>query len=306
MKKKKLLNTLLAIKSDHYNSEFHLDYQRRNSPLLKTEGRLPKIKANINKNTSENINFKNYLSLSNSSRNKTLKNYLFNTSRIETEHIYYPKIFQNNFHLRDSISPFRPKIPKKQNKIVSIKYLDLFNELSECDYVILNKLIENEDNYFKNEILESIIDKKEKQKVAEKLNLFKETENNMMENLVRKTLNNNDNEPLLIIEKIPNDLIEDYAERIYKEYMNINNIKNKEIYKNGVNSYNEKKNAIPQENDELVVHNVFFEFVLKNIRKKIEIRNQYNKILSLKYIKALMDNEIKKLKLTINKVKKQI
>ena len=247
MKKKKLLNTLLAIKSDHYNSEFHLDYQRRNSPLLKTEGRLPKIKVNINKNTSENINFKNYLSLSNSSRNKTLKNYLFNTSRIETEHIYYPNIFQNNFHLRDSISPFRPKIQKKQNKIVSMKYLDLFKELSECDFVILNKLIENEDNYFKNEILESIIDKKEKQKVAEKLNLFKEAENNMMESLVRKTLNNNDNEPLLIIEKIPNDLIEDYAERIYKEYMNINNIKNKEIYKNGVNSYNEKKKYISKE-----------------------------------------------------------
>jgi len=306
MKKKKLLNTLLAIKSDHYNSEFHLDYQRRNSPLLKTEDRLPKIKASINKNTSENINFKNSLSLSISSRNKTLKNYLFNTSRFETEHIYYPNIFQNNFHLRDSISPFRPKIQKKQNKIVSMKYLDLFKELSDCDYVILNKIIESEDNYFKNEILESILDKKEKQKVAEKLNLFKETENNMMENLVRKTLNNNVNEPSLLIEKIPNDLIEDYAERIYKEYMNINNIKNKEIIKNGVNSYNDKKNVAPKKNEELVIHNVFFEFVLKNIRKKIEIRNQYNKILSLKYIKALMDNELKKLKLTINKVKKQI
>lgn len=306
MKKKKLLNTLLAIKSDHYNSEFHLDYQRRNSPLLKTEDRLPKIKASINKNTSENINFKNSLSLSISSRNKTLKNYLFNTSRFETEHIYYPNIFQNNFHLRDSISPFRPKIQKKQNKIVSMKYLDLFKELSDCDYVILNKIIESEDNYFKNEILESILDKKEKQKVEEKLNLFKETENNMMENLVRKTLNNNWNEPSLLIEKIPNDLIEDYAERIYKEYMNINNIKNKEIIKNGINSYNDKTNVAPKKNEELVVHNVFFEFVLKNIRKKIEIRNQYNKILSLKYIKALMDNELKKLKLTINKVKKQI
>ena len=307
MKKKKLLNTLLAIKSDHYNSEFHLDYQRRNSPLLKTEERLPKIKSSsINKNTSENINFKNYLSLSISSRNKTLKNYLFNTSRFETEHIYYPNIFQNNFHLRDSISPFRPKIPKKQNKIVSMKYLDLFKELSDCDYIILNKLIEEEDNYFKNEILGNIIDKKERQKVAVQLDLFKETQNNMMENLVRKTLNNNSNEPLLLIEKIPNDLIEDYSERIYKEFLNINDIKNKEKYKNGINSYNEKANASPKKNEELVIHNVFFEFVLKSIRKKIEIRNQYNKILSLKYIKALMDNELKKLKLTINRVKKQI
>ena len=306
MKKKKLLNTLLAIKSDHYNSEFHLDYQRRNSPLLKTEDRLPKIKASIIKNTSDNIDFKNSLSLSISSRNKNLKNYLFNTSRFETEHIYYPNIFQNNFHLRDSISPFRPKIQKKQNKIVSMKYLDLFKELSDCDYVILNKLIENEDNYFKNEILESIIDKKEKQKMAEKLNLLKEKENSMMEDLVRKTLNNNWNEPLLLIEKIPNDLIEDYAEKIYKEFININNIKNKEIYKKGANSDNEKTNLAPKKNEKLIIHNVFFEFVLNNIRKKIEIRNQYNKILSLKYIKALMDNELKKLRLTINKVKKQI
>ena len=48
-----------------------------------------------------------------------------------------------------------------------------------------------------------------------------------MENFVRKTLNKNKNESFLMIEKIPQEEIEYFANNIYKEIL-LNNNNNKE------------------------------------------------------------------------------
>ena len=185
-----------------------------------------------------------------------------------------------------------------------MKYLDIFNESKEYNFILWNRLMKNEDNFFENEILEKINDTNIKQKIISELKNFNEKENKLMENFVRKTLNenNSETESFLLIEKIPNEIISNYSEIIYKEYLNLNYNKNKEIIKNKKKNVIVKKINIQKLYNELIIHNVFFEFALKNVRKRIELRNQYNEELTLDYITKLIVNEIKKLKLMILKV----
>ena len=303
MKKKKLITRLLAIKSDQCNGEFHTDYkrQKRNSPLIKSHNELPKIKHTLNKNIP--INFHTSLNLFKSSRNNNNLQILQNNSPcLETERICYPKIFQNNFYIKDNNSSSRAKIQKKENKALSMKYLDLFQEPKEYDYIFYNKIIQEEDNFFKNEILENITDKNIKQEFLNKIKVYKDNYDNTMENFIIKTLYKYGNEPPLLIEKIPDEIINNYAESIYKEILNIKD--NKNMIKVEINNEDEKNSNIPKKNNELIIHNVFLEFALKNTRKKLELINQYNKQLSISYISKLINNEIKKLKLAIVKLKR--
>ena len=308
MKKRIIINKLLAIKSPQYNSEFHSDYkrQKRISPLMKTVNDLPKInhEQTIKKNILFNIKYPTPLTLENSSRNKTKDNTSLGSPLSETEQVIYPKIFQNNFYKKDTYSSLRKKIGRKNSGLLSMKYLDLFNESKEYNFILWNRLIQNEDNFFENEILEKITDINNKQKIISELKKFDEKENKIMENFVRKNLNKNtsENEPFLLIEKLPNEIISNYGELIYKEYLNINYNINKEIIKNKKNNVQIKRINNPKLYNKLIIHNVYLEFVLKNVRKRIEIRNQYNKELTLEYVIKLIIKEIKKLKLMILKV----
>ena len=227
MKKKKLITRLLAIKSDQYNSEFHTDYkkQKRNSPLMQSHNELPKIKSSLSKKIPSNLHTS--LNLYKTSRNKNniqiLKN---NTPLLVTERICYPIIFQNNIHIKDNNSSFRTKIQKKRNKALSMKYIDLFQESKEYDFIVLNKLVHENDNIFKDEILEKIPDRNKKKEFLDELKEYKDKYETIMENFLLKTLQKKE-EPSLFIEKVPDDIIENYAESIYKKYLNINDNKNK-------------------------------------------------------------------------------
>ena len=309
MKKRKLLSKLLAIKSENYNSEFHSDYQKqkRNSPLIKSRNQFPKINHTSSKNFLLPINLHKSLNSLNITRNNNndnnLNNYRLNSPYLEAEQIYYPKIFQNNLYLKDSNSPFKTKIQKKDNSnSLSLKYLELFQQPKEYDYIYLNDLAQNDDNFFENEIIEKITDPILKQNILERLKRYKEKDNIVIENFVRKTFNKLKHESFLLIEKIHDEDIEFFAENIYKEILIKNNReqKQKEMIKVEVNE-NEKKNN--EKTNELIIHNIFFEFAVNNTRKKIELRNQYNKEISIKYISKLISNEIKKLKSTLLKIK---
>ena len=305
MKKKKLLTRLFAIKSDQYNNEFHSDYQKqkRNSPFIKSHNELPKIKNPNNKNIYFTTNLHKSLNSLNTSKNTIIlnNNYQFNSPYLETEQIYYPRLFQNNFCLKDNCSPFKTKIQKKNNMTLSLKYLELFQEPKEYEFLFMNNLINNTDNFFENEIIEKIIDNKKKQKILEHLKIEKEKENQKIENFVRKTFNKNKNISFLLIEKIPNEEIENYAEMIYKDIINKKEEKN--LVKIEMKE-DEKNNIIPNKKAELIIHNIFLEFVIDNTKRKIEFRNQYNKEISIKYISQLIYNEIAKLKIAILKMKK--
>ena len=278
-KKKKIIPRLLAIKSDRYNSDFHLDYQRqkRNSPLIKSHNDFPKINNTLNKNILLDSNLlRSSASLSNS-RNSFSNNLKYNCPYLETEQIYYPKIFQNNFYLRDKNSTFKKKIQKKENNDLSLKYLELIQEPKEYDYIYINELIQNEDNFFENELIENIADKNLKENILEQLQIYKEEENKIMENFVRKTLNKNQNESFLLIEKIPQEEIEYFAKNIYKEILLNNNNKEKEKKENELIKLeinNDDENNNKSKKNELIIHNIFLEFALENTRKKIQIRNQ--------------------------------
>ena len=116
MEKKRIISRLLAIKSDQYKNDFHSDYQKkkRNSPLIKSHNEFPKINNIINKNILLDSNIhRTSASLANS-RNNFSDNLKNNSPYLETEQIYYPKIFQNNFYLKDKNSTLKKKYKKKK------------------------------------------------------------------------------------------------------------------------------------------------------------------------------------------------
>ena len=152
-----------------------------------------------------------------------------------------------------------------------MKYIELFQEPTENDYIYFSNLIHNEDAFFENDIIEKITDENLKHNVLEQIKINNHKDNINMENFVRKTLNKNKNDAFLFIEKIPNEIINNYAEIIYKEISKKND-KERNLIKNE-NNENEK-NLIPKKNNELIIHNIFLEFTLINIRKKVEFRNQ--------------------------------
>ena len=304
MKKKKLITRLLAIKSDQYNSEFHSDYQKqkRNSPLIKFHNELPKIKPSINKDIFLSTNLHKSLNSLNTTINTiNLNNNQFNSPYVIIDQIHYPKLFQNNFSLKDSHSPFKTKIQKKNDNALSMKYLELMHEPKEHDYIFIKNLFHNNDNFFENEIIEKITDNNVKKNILARLKVEKEKENKNIENFVRKTLNKSKNLSFLLIEKIPNEEIENYAEMIYKDIINK---RDKNIIKIDMNE-NEKNNNLlnKKEKEELIIHKIFLEFVIDSTKKKIEFRNQYNKEISIEYISELIRNEIKKLKIAVLNMK---
>ena len=71
-----------------------------------------------------------------------------------------------------------------------------------------------------------------------------------------------------------------------------------------INGKNGKKNlennpVIEQDlknNPNLVIHNIFFEWVIDNVLHKIEVRDQFNKKISVNYVSSLLNWQIDKFK----------
>ena len=106
-------------------------------------------------------------------------------------------------------------------------------------------------------------------------------------------------------------LNDSFDEELYnklKFFDNLSNFKNDNIHDTAeyiVKKINNKNNKVEIEKPNCIIHNVFLRFVLKEIKRKIEIRNINNEIVSVDYVYNLLQNEIEKLKGGIqNSIKK--
>ena len=98
--------------------------------------------------------------------------------------------------------------------------------------------------------------------------------------------------------KIQPKIINLCAEEIFEEFnrkggyrLNIDKENSSKFNKNEEKKIKEKK-----ENKNNKFNDLFLDFAMNSIKRKIELRNQYNQELTIQYIKELIKNEIEKIK----------
>ena len=276
---------LQAISSTIDYNYFNYKYQKRKKPLLLLKEKdLPAITIKSNNNfNSINTKIKNMFKLPILSPLKT------NTSIPKLKTIQ-PKLKNLKFQLRN-------KIPKKKGKL-SIKYLDIINmnRSNKLFYEITKASIIEED------ITNQINDPITKSKLLNELNIINDMTNYEIDNLMNTTTKEEKGLALKFL-KINPKMIYLSAEEIFKEF-NDNKNKNRKfsLYEKNIE---EKivKNKKTKESLTSFRDKSSLDFLLvakNNIRRKIELRNQYNQEISIEYIDILLRNEIEKIKLIIS------
>ena len=192
--------------------------------------------------------------------------------KLDIDKIKYPAVFTHTSYLIDKKAKYKAKYLHKQY-LLSIKYLKFLSQenLTEdfLDKIVKIESSSNNDN-----------------EIAERLETDKsQTRQKIKEFLSNASLNETVN-TLRQLDNIPNSEIEKSANYII----------------DSLNNKNKSNNETDEEKPpKLVIHNIFFEWVIKKIIHKMEIRNQYNQVITVKYVINLLNNEVKTLKTNIIK-----
>ena len=278
----------------------------------KTKNYLPTIPSNLQKeleitaytsrtNTLTKNNFNNRASFSSNKKSYIIKrNNDFYSSLMthqnsqenlkKNEFLPFPSLTQQ-YKIIDEKSKTKKKIEIKKSNF-NIIYLNLSNPA--------NKLIQKEysveqidKNEFVNKKIEEINNLK-KQKIKEIFNKNEKTK-------IKKDLSSLNNIPIVILNL--------FAEDIYNNLNGKNNQDNQE--KLNSNNFNKSKklNSIKDStrnllnldniNKTIYKNNTFFQFILNNVKRKIEIINDSNKSISILYVMNLINNELSDLRKNI-------
>ena len=278
----------------------------------KTKNYLPTIPSNLQKeleitaytsrtNTLTKNNFNNRASFSSNKKSYIIKrNNDFYSSLMthqnsqenlkKNEFLPFPSLTQQ-YKIIDEKSKTKKKFEIKKSNF-NIIYLNLSNPA--------NKLIQKEysveqidKNEFVNKKIEEINNLK-KQKIKEIFNKNEKTK-------IKKDLSSLNNIPIVILNL--------FAEDIYNNLNGKNNQDNQE--KINSNNFNKSKklNSIKDStrnllnldniNKTIYKNNTFFQFILNNVKRKIEIINDSNKSISILYVMNLINNELSDLRKNI-------
>ena len=188
------------------------------------------------------------------------------------------------------------KIIKKNKKDISNKgkqlnmvYLDLFKSPSQNK----NKNILNIDSFYngiddfenKNnndiEILSQKLNEINNKSIITIKNIFNETDFGKL---------NND---ILSINDMSKGIIDKYVEKIF----------NRNRYNDNINDNNDYLNG---EKHNLITNNVFLDWILENVKRKIELKNEFNQHLTTVWVKNLVYREINELKNRFGQFKKSM
>ena len=291
---------LILFQPSQYNEIFSTYHKAKRYVNPNTRVNLPKISTNLvkdwetpastsrtnNTTTTNNLyrNNKNFSSEKNSyifERNRDIYYPILTqtkgneTSRVN-EFLPYPSVTQHFKKIIDNKSKEKKRVEKSKN--LKMIYLNLLNDENKKDYQI-SFLTESNQNEKLNIINDKIteINNNSKNKLN---NIFCQTENSKIQN------------DATMINNIPIVLINFYAEEIYRNYYD-NNSNLKSIQKTKNNSVkNLSKPNIKQTfnnniKNNLYVNNIFFKYVLDNVKHKIEIISENNKTISVLYFKNL-------------------
>ena len=301
---------LILFQPKQYNELFSTYHNSKKNLNLHSKINLPKISTNLPKewesqastsrtniSTSNNI----FHNKNNISYKKT--SYIFNinkefyypiatqqkgseTSRY-SDFLPYPSITQHFKKIVDNKSKEKKKIEKNDTELKMV-YLDLVNsENNKNDVKLETCLIENiEKEKIKTNIInDQNADINNKQKLE---GILVQTEDSKIKNEISA------------IDNIPITLINLFAEEIYKNYYNHeNSTKGKNIHTENI------KQSFNNINRNFYIKNKFFQYVLDNVKHKIEIISQKNESISVLYVKNLINDEIKYLQKKISDYKKQ-
>ena len=195
--------------------------------------------------------------------NINLDNKHIKSNSIQFTNSYFQKYFkkisipENHRIIIDKNSKNKRKYIHK-NFLLSMKYFIFLKQENLTDDFIdqlnsSNDVLLNDNNYIKGKI-------KVKEKIKKQLKKY-----NFEQQI----------ELLLELNNIPNNILDKTANYI------IETIKNKKIEK------------LETERPKLIIHNVYFDWILFSIFHKIEIKNQYNDNIKKEYVINLLQNEIK-------------
>lgn len=297
-------NSLHAISPKDYK-DYYFNYQKRKKSFNSVkEDELPKIKNNGKslkqdyaiKNMKYDINLTTLQStMINLNETTTIDNtktdllsFINKTQNLKTERICFPRISPNLTQIKNFKYKFKTKVPKKTG-MLSIKYLDLI-KLDSKSQILIYKISQN-DKLFEKEIVDSIDDILIKKRILDELKKIDKNTNSQIEYIMKNTTRQAKEYSLKYLQTEPK-IIYLSAEEIFKE------IKNEGPFvflDNAVNGKTKEKKTKIRKNKLSTLNDIFLDCAKVNIRKKIELRNQFNQEITIEYIEKLLKNEIRKI-----------
>ena len=294
-------SNLTLIQPNEYNnlfSSYHYDkniskYKKYNLPQItklfsstntKNTKAFNNLKLKLKPNKLSNIinqsQKSTYPLLNNSINNKTMTR-----TNIKFESIPYEI---KNLRSIDKLNLIKKIKNDKKDNIQQLKmvYLNLFNFKSENK----NTSIIDFDSFFNNiDDFEEKNNNVETKLLSHKLNEINNKSIIKIINIFNETNFDKLNNDLLSISNIQQSYLYKISERLLKKYKNNNNTSQDE--NNSINSFNKSL-----ERHNLVSNNVFLDWVLDNVKRKIELKNEYNQHLTTVWIQNLINDELNELK----------
>jgi len=296
-------NSLHAISPKDYK-DYYFNYQKRkksfnsikedelpkiknNSKSLKQEYVIKNIKYDTNLTTLQNtmINL-NETTIDNSKTD--LLNNTNKTQNLKNERVCFPRISPTLTQIKNFKYKFKSKVPKKAG-LLSIKYLDLI-KLDSKSQILIYKISQN-DKLFEKEIIDSIDDTLTKNRILDELKQIDKNTNSQIEYIMKNTTRQAKEYSLKYLQTQPK-IIYLSAEEIFKE------IRGEEplvLFDNVINGKSKEKKTKIRKNKLSTLNDIFLDCAKVNIRKKIELRNQFNQEITIEYIEKLLKNEIRKI-----------
>ena len=320
---------LILLQPKKYNELFSSYHTTKRNFNINSRVDLPKISTNFPKEwetTSSSSRINNTSSTyykSNQYFSSKKNSYIFDKNK----EFFYPMVTQTKGSLTALTSDFLPypSITQHYKKIIDYRSKDkkkCTKTKTDLKMIYLNLIKgdrnENRNNFqidsflsdydenekIKNDIINNKINemnKKNKQKID---NIFNQVEASKIRNDIAMI----DNIPVVLINFYAQDIYYNYYHNTNKGILNIkksNKLSNMDIDNNNnleslITNFN--KNVIQRNK---YVNNVFFQYILDNVRHKIEILTQNNKHITIVYVKNLINSEIKSLQSEISDYKKQ-
>ena len=320
---------LILLQPKQYNELFSSYHTTKRNFNINSRVNLPKISTNFPKewetasSTSRINNTTSTINQTNQYFSSKKNSYIFDKNK----EFFYPMMTHTNGSLTTRTSDFLPypSITQHYKKIIDYKSKDkkkFTKTKTDLKMIYLNLIRgdknENKNNYkidsflsdydenekIKNDIINNKINemnKKNKQKID---NIFNQVEASKIKSDIAMI----DNIPVVLINFYAQDIYYNYYHSTNKEILNLkktNKLSNMDLDNNNnletlITNFN--KNMIQRNK---YVNNVFFQYILDNVRHKIEIINQNNKHITIIYVKNLINSEIKFLQREISNYKKQ-
>ena len=281
--------------SYHYNSKIN---KFRNNQLPKLSKLFPSYENNIQTSTFFNKTSKIKLEKTNEIKKKKTIYPLLNFSK---DNDSYDKTYTNtdiiplttyhSYKLNNEKMNKLNKTKKNNNHQLNMIYLNLYKYPS---YDGVNNHILNLDSFY-NDIDNFEINKNNDENLSKKLKEINHKSFVRLNDIFNNTDFNKLNYDLMNINRISGDIIDKSIEKLLK------NRRKKNVNKTDYNIIDDLDGERA-----VLVSNIFMDWILDNVKHKVELTNEYNEVLSTVWVKNLVYSEINELQNRFSEFRKTI